>query len=1054
MAQTTSLVFNGGVIPSPSPAPSGSGKAKLLKIGEITVTEQEVQVTKKVICDPDSVTTVAPFMEVLTSARLAELISANTILVLDDGTIQYLMSDANIAVEDGTSVCTAVNFLGLSKENRAKVLYPCTRLTDERTLQQVVEVGEPVETGFDLVKADPEDTEAGTLIDKLEVVDNIRDPDDPPLLHLEVTVDGQGNRKVAINEDVLTKLVDGLPSDEHGYFNSSLYTTPGDGTMTNLVMGDFRISENRDVHGDSIEFVPTHQEGGVDFGEVWLEPGTYILAIQITLQWVGNPRGTFLPLVANVADQPFDFSYEHEDVVRTTRIITRTTRGKLVTNIAIDADTPPMGVWVKNLEVAQIASLNQSNVAHDTTLTGTGKVADPLGVTPAVFGKVKDISTSISQFRNGDVIPVDGPNGPAKMPKDDLLKETAQNALAGNVTPAFDATRTSENPYKAGESVTYEGKIYTFSVDHYGAWSTSDVYRQNIKESMLDPLFNELNQKKLAKKVGKNLFDKDTSYKRYGFYVGYSDGVAHTIADYYVFAIPVVGGDVLSFNKTNINVCALSVWPDLSTLENGKKLIGYISGISTAEQGYTVPAGAVCLVVSIGLTAAETYQIEKGASSTSYEQYKEGVNASDVFGLDSLFEQVDAELANKLDKDRSKNLFNKNTTNKKANSYVNYSTGRISSLSNWSAYVVEIPEGVTKVSISKLGAHSCAFSAIPDLSASSGTIPNYLGGVTGQGNQGWELPAGTVCIIVSCADADADVMQVESGTASTSYVPYAAGLDWSHIINKPSISEAKIRYVGAGQTYSTIQAAMNAAYDGDTIFIMPGVYNESLSNKTKSLRLVGFNRDLCIITYSAEHYSTPPLNIAKGSVENLTFKTTGLPAAGDQGAYCVHVDWDQSINSALQFKNCKFESTSRPCAGIGLRENFTLSFIDCSFKSSGLESPFYCHEQQESNKGNQRVELINCTFENAGNNVNDTCITLQETPSLTGNDAYLLVERCILKRTYGAFDAGHPAVVLHLYGGGTPSGNKYLNSNLWNLDFMSELNNESIVNASAMVTNE
>lgn len=150
MAQTTSLVFNGGVIPSPSPVPAGSGKAKLLKIGEITIVEQGLQVTKKVICDPDSVTTVAPFMEVLTSARLAELISANSILVLDDGTVQYLMADATIVVEDGTSVCTSVSFLGLSLEHSAKVLYPCTRITDELTLQQVLEVGEPVETGFDV----------------------------------------------------------------------------------------------------------------------------------------------------------------------------------------------------------------------------------------------------------------------------------------------------------------------------------------------------------------------------------------------------------------------------------------------------------------------------------------------------------------------------------------------------------------------------------------------------------------------------------------------------------------------------------------------------------------------------------------------------------------------------------------------------------------------------------------------------------------------------------------------------------------------------------------
>ena len=221
MAQTTSLVFNGGVIPSPSPVPSGTGKAKLLKIGEITITEQGAQVTKNVICDPDSVTAVAPFMEVLTSAKLAELVEANSILVLDDGDMQYLMANASITVEEGISVCTAVNFLGLSQENRAKVAYNCTRITDELTLQQVIEVGEPVETGFNLVTAYSEDTEPGTLIDKLEIVDNVRDPEDPedpPLLRLERTLDGEGNRKVAVNEDTLKAVINGIKKNKiHRY---------------------------------------------------------------------------------------------------------------------------------------------------------------------------------------------------------------------------------------------------------------------------------------------------------------------------------------------------------------------------------------------------------------------------------------------------------------------------------------------------------------------------------------------------------------------------------------------------------------------------------------------------------------------------------------------------------------------------------------------------------------------------------------------------------------------------------------------------------------------
>ena len=46
-----------------------------------------------------------------------------------------------------------------------------------------------------------------------------------------------------------------------------------------------------------------------------------------------------------------------------------------------------------------------------------------------VLGKIKSLPTTITAFRTGDVIPVDGPSGTAKMSKDDLLKETAEKAL-------------------------------------------------------------------------------------------------------------------------------------------------------------------------------------------------------------------------------------------------------------------------------------------------------------------------------------------------------------------------------------------------------------------------------------------------------------------------------------------------------------------------------------------------------------------------------------------------------------------------------------------------
>lgn len=116
----------------------------------------------------------------------------------------------------------------------------------------------------------------------------------------------------------------------------------------------------------------------------------------------------------------------------------------------------------------------------------------------SLFRHIKDWVTTITSFRTGDVIPVDGPSGTAKMAKDDLLKETAQNALAGNVAPAFDPTRTSENPYKAGESVVYEGKACMFRVNHYGAWAASDVYEVGIFVKKFNAAYFEIGLRNMA----------------------------------------------------------------------------------------------------------------------------------------------------------------------------------------------------------------------------------------------------------------------------------------------------------------------------------------------------------------------------------------------------------------------------------------------------------------------------------------------------------------------------------------------------------------------------
>lgn len=68
------------------------------------------------------------------------------------------------------------------------------------------------------------------------------------------------------------------------------------------------------------------------------------------------------------------------------------------------------------------------------------------------------------------------PEGTKQLDAVTLKEVTAQNALAGNVAQEFDATRDEDHKYLAGESVVYtDGKVYTFKVDHYGAWAAADV---------------------------------------------------------------------------------------------------------------------------------------------------------------------------------------------------------------------------------------------------------------------------------------------------------------------------------------------------------------------------------------------------------------------------------------------------------------------------------------------------------------------------------------------------------------------------------------------------
>lgn len=83
----------------------------------------------------------------------------------------------------------------------------------------------------------------------------------------------------------------------------------------------------------------------------------------------------------------------------------------------------------------------------------------------------------------GSKIPIMTAAGPKALPGNAVAKasdvvalQTKTTNISASIAPNFDPTRTNANPYLAGTPVMYNNTLYRFKVDHYGAWSSNDVF--------------------------------------------------------------------------------------------------------------------------------------------------------------------------------------------------------------------------------------------------------------------------------------------------------------------------------------------------------------------------------------------------------------------------------------------------------------------------------------------------------------------------------------------------------------------------------------------------
>lgn len=197
---------------------------------------------------------------------------------------------------------------------------------------------------------------------------------------------------------------------------------------------------------------------------------------------------------------------------------------------------------------------------------------------------------------------------------------------------------------------------------------------------------------------------------------------------------------------------------------------------------------------------------------------------------------------------------------------------------------------------------------------------------------------------------------------------------------------------GSGDFRTLTEAVANAS-DGNKIFVKSGTYeNETIKARDKLLYIIG-DTVKPIVKNSLNDYYNPPLEIAKGLVENIDFRQEGTQD-NTINAYAVHIDWDTQTQN-LTFNNCNFSSTKNAGVGVGLRPNYLLTFNKCNFYSENDDNMggLFVHNSNNPQMlgQNQYIELNECyVYSHKGCAIHmQSCYGLENIAYLIAHNTYL-----------------------------------------------------------------
>ncbi len=431
-------------------------------------------------------------------------------------------------------------------------------------------------------------------------------------------------------------------------------------------------------------------------------------------------------------------------------------------------------------------------------------------------------------------------------------------------------------------------------------------------------------------------------YKTSGYYRQYTNGEKLVNTDYDLFDMVPVNADTDYF--TGISPNAHIAFYDFEQK--------YISGLVKPQPNFAIPSSYLnTLVVKVPTNAKYmSYACNKNATqSVFYENYNPILDPSQsIFEGLLPFEQT-ANPPRGIKKVCNQNMFNKKLV--VSGRYLDSASGGLPNNANYNVYFMKVKPNTNYTTSGFVNNHD-AFYDISGKFISSG---NKSGTIT--------TPANAFFWGISLTNTELPVAVICEGNVAK-YSDFGTGA-----IFEVEDTAAQTLNVGADKKFTTIQAAVNFAKDGDTILISSGTYHEAVDAKTKLLHFKGVDKNTVTLEYENGAYSLPPLEMSKGSVENMTIHAISqAQVSGEPGkAYCFHADYDIQIGHTLSFKNVKFINDDKQVIGVGLRNNFTIEFNSCDFVTPSGENAFYVHDDPiHDNSSNQNLIVKDCSIVNNG----------------------------------------------------------------------------------------